>query len=393
MRQNKRVGIVVRPTRTYCRRIVDGIVAVGAQYGWEHVLVPINVAAALGGFGKDFVDGYIGHFSEQALVEQVQKSGIPSVDISSCLPDSTLPRVITDEVAVGRVAAAYLLSLGLPHFGFVGSADDYCSSLRAKGFEQALTAAGHTFETFLDHSAIDDEAGLAPPIDLQNWVAKLSTPVGIFASSDLLGLQLLALCGKLKIAVPKDAVVVGVGNDELFCNISNPPLTSIALATQRIGFDGAQMLARLMDGKKLAQSTVLISPVAVIARQSSALPAIVDRDVAAAVSYIALHAKDGLRVMDVLRTVPVSRSSLDQRFMKALGRTPATAIRQAQVELAKKMLSETQEQMPQVAAASGFHDGKQLSVTFRREVGMTPMEYRRQNRPSKTSGRLTSLVS
>lgn len=378
MARPKCVGIVVRPTGVYCRRIVDGIVAVGSQAGWEHVLVPTTVSSSLGGFGKGFVDGYIGNFSEKKLVDQVQQAGIPAVDISSTLADSALPRVMTDEHAVGRLAAAYLLSLGLPRFGFVGSAGDNPSRARAKGFQETLNAAGHQCHAFFDYPVVDDEVSRAQPNDLERWVRKMPTPIGLLSSSDHLGLELLAVFKKLNIAVPKDAAVVGVGNDDLLCGISNPPMTSIALATQRIGFDGAQMLASLMDGKPLAQKVILVPPIAVISRQSSSLPSILDRDVAAAVTYISLHAKDHLSVADVLRSIPVSRSSLDQRFLKVLGRTPAGEIRRAQIELAKAMLSDTQEQMPQVAAAAGFLTAKQLTSTFHREVGVTPTAYRRQ---------------
>jgi LacI family transcriptional regulator len=374
----KRVGIIVLPTRTFCRRVVEGIVAAGARAGWEHVLVPTHYGSDLKHFGKGFVDGYIGHFSDRALVEQVRETGLPVVNISSALPDSGLPTVITDEFAVGRLAAAYLLSLGLPQFGFVGAANDYPSMARAKGFEEALKATGGKCYTFLGRAQTDDAVPTPPPSDLQNWMQQLPTPIGLLASSDLVGAQILAICTKFKIAVPKGAAILGVGNDDLLCNISNPPMTSIALATQRIGFDGGQMLASLIEGKELAKDTILIPPVAVVPRQSSALHSIQDRDVAATVSYIALHTKDQLHVADVLRNIPVSRSSLDKRFMRLLGHTPAREIRQAKLELAKNMLSQTLEQMPTVAAAAGFINAKQFTTTFHREVGMTPTAYRQQ---------------
>jgi AraC family transcriptional regulator of adaptative response / methylphosphotriester-DNA alkyltransferase methyltransferase len=69
---------------------------------------------------------------------------------------------------------------------------------------------------------------------------------------------------------------------------------------------------------------------------------------------------------------------LDKRFLRLLGHTPAHEIRHAKVELAKTMLSQTQEQMPTVAVAAGFINAKQFTTTFHREVGMTPTVYRRQ---------------
>jgi len=374
----KRVGIIVPPTCTYCRRVVEGIVTAGSHAHWEHVLVPTNHGAALNQFGKGLVDGYIGDFSEWALVQQVRETALPVVNISSALPDSGLPAVVTDEVAVGRLAAAYLLSLGLPQFGFVGRANDYPSVVRAKGFEETIKATGGKCYIFLGRAQTDDAVPTASPSDLQNWIQQLPTPIGLLASSDIVGSQILSICTKFKIAVPKEVAILGVGNDDLWCNISNPPMTSIALATQRIGFDGGQMLASLMDGKQLEKDTILIPPVAVIPRQSSALHSIQDQDVAAAVSYIALHTKDQLHVADVLHNIPVSRSSLDQRFVRLLGHTPAHEIRHAKVELAKTMLSQTQEQMPTIAVTAGFINAKQFTATFHREVGMTPTAYRRQ---------------
>jgi LacI family transcriptional regulator len=374
----KRIGIIVLPSETLSRQIVEGIVAAGSRTGWEHVLVPADSRSSLKLFGKGFVDGYIGHFSDQTLVGQVRETGLPAVNISSALPGSDLPRVITDEVAVGRLAASYLLSLGLPQFAYIGQADDYPSLARGKGFENMVKAAGFTCNTFFGRADIDAAVRTTPPSDLQNWMRRLPTPIGLLSSSDILGLQTLAICAKFKIAVPKEAVVLGVGNDDLLCSISSPPMTSIALATQRIGFDGALMLAKLMDGIKLKEQTILIPPVAVVPRQSSALRSLQDRDVAAAVSYIALHTTDNLQVADVLRNIPVSRSSLDKRFVQLLGHTPAHEIRRAKLELAKTMLSQTLEQMPTVAVAAGFSNAKQFTATFHREVGMTPTEYRRQ---------------
>ena len=385
MPRKKRIGIIVLPSRTICRRIVEGIVAAGSRAGWEHVLVPADSRPKLKLFGKGFVDGYIGYFSDRTLVDQVRETGLPAVNISSALPSTDLPRVITDEVAVGRLAASYLLSLGLPQFAYVGEADDYPSLARGKGFEDMLKAAGFTCSTFFGRPHADAAIRKTPPSDLQNWMRRLPTPVGLLSSSDIFGLQTLAICAKFKIAVPKEAAVLGVGNDDLLCNISNPPMTSIALATQRIGFDAALMLGNLMDGIKPKQETILIPPVAVVPRQSSALRSLQDQDVAAAVSYITLHTTDNLQVADVLRNIPVSRSSLDKRFMRLLGHTPAHEIRQAKLELAKTMLSQTQEQMPTVAVAAGFSNAKQFTATFHREVGMTPTVYRRQ---MQTRGRV-----
>ena len=202
----------------------------------------------------------------------------------------------------------------------------------------------------------------------------------MLASNDRRALQLLAVCRKLDIPVPGAVAVLGVDNDEVFCELANPPLSSIALSTQRIGYEAARTLDQLMRGQKPKEDPLLIPPAGVVPRQSSQRAAIVDPDVAAAVRYIALHVRDDLQVADVLREVPLSRRALDHRFLKVLGHTPAQEIRRAQVEMAKQVLAETDEPMIRVAAMAGFSNSKQLGASFHHATGTTPTAYRREHR-------------
>jgi hypothetical protein len=105
--------------------------------------------------------------------------------------------------------------------------------------------------------------------------------------------------------------VLGVDNDDVFCELANPPLSSIALATHRIGYEAARMLDRLMAGEKPATQQLLWSPPGAAPRQSSNFPSILDADMAAAVRYISLHVQDDLQVADLLREVHLSRRSLE----------------------------------------------------------------------------------
>jgi LacI family transcriptional regulator len=377
----RRVGIVVQPTRMYCRRVVGGIAAVGVEAGWEWLLVPAEGMPAIAGASEGYLDGVIGHFSEPVLLDHLFGSGLPAVDISAARPGPKVVRVSSDDVAVGRLAATYFLSLGLPHFGFFGARSSHDSQSRQRGFQQTLAALGLPLDEFLwPAEGHEGDPATEPNGELERWVLKLPKPVGVLASNDRRALQILAVCRKRQIAVPQSVAVLGVDNDEVFCELANPPLSSIALSTQRIGYEAARTLDRLMRGQKPAQQQLLIPPAGVVPRRSSDIPAIVDADVAAAVRYISLHTQEHLHVDDVLCEVPLSRRSLEQRFQKALGRTPAQEIRRSQVELAKQVLAETDEPMARVALMAGFSNAKQLGATFHHEMQMTPTAYRRRNR-------------
>jgi LacI family transcriptional regulator len=105
-----------------------------------------------------------------------------------------------------------------------------------------------------------------------------------------------------------------------------------------------------------------------------------DPQVARALRFIREHARDNLRVEDVLAHVDASRSVLQRRFRQALDRTVHETIAESRMQLAKRLLVETDLALPDVASRSGFSHAEYLSVAFRRAVGSTPGAYRRENR-------------
>jgi LacI family transcriptional regulator len=120
--------------------------------------------------------------------------------------------------------------------------------------------------------------------------------------------------------------------------------------------------------------------VRVVARQSSDLLAIGDREVASAVRFIRAHGHRPIHVADVLREIPVSRRLLERRFRRSLNRGLWEEIRRAHMERARQLLADTDAPMATVAERAGFSGAAQLSVVFRQETGLTPTAYRRQYR-------------
>ena len=59
---------------------------------------------------------------------------------------------------------------------------------------------------------------------------------------------------------------------------------------------------------------------------------------------------------------------------------PGVLLVASQVEVARQMLSQTDEPMARVALAAGFSNAKQLGSSFQHETGTTPTAYRRQSR-------------
>jgi LacI family transcriptional regulator len=218
----------------------------------------------------------------------------------------------------------------------------------------------------------------------QQWeqIAKclrgLPRPVGIFACNDMRGQQVLDACTRLGWSVPEEAAVVGVDDDALLCELSDPPLSSVIPSAERLGYEAAELLDQLMRGE--AQPTVadrFLPPVGVSTRQSTDVLAIDDPQTAAAVRFIREQACQGATVADILKAVPQSRTALERKFRKYLGRSPQSEIRNVQIKRAKQLLAETDLKLDRIAELTGFEHPEYLSVVFKRETGQTPGHFRR----------------
>jgi len=190
--------------------------------------------------------------------------------------------------------------------------------------------------------------------------------------------QILSACTECGIAVPDEVAVIGVDNDEVLCELSNPPLTSIDPNAQEIGYEMAALLHRIIIGEDPLAGTVRIRPRGVVVRQSTEVTAIADSDTATAVHYIRKHACDGIGVEDVLRNVQLSRSTLDRRFARFVGHSPREEITRVRLQRVKELLITTDFTLVKIAELSGFEYVEYMCDLFKRTTGRTPGQFRKE---------------
>jgi LacI family transcriptional regulator len=207
----------------------------------------------------------------------------------------------------------------------------------------------------------------------------LPKPVGLFVSNDLLARSLADLCGQLGIHVPDEVALLGVDNDELECLLTSPPLSSIAIPGERIGYEAAKMLDRAMSEKKPATRRLFLPPIRVVTRQSTDTLAIRDPDAIAALRYIHTHAGETINVTDVVQATNVGRRELERKFRTILGRSVLQELRRTRIQQVQKLLAGTDLAMPTIARLSGFSSAHRLTIVFHQICGMTPTAYRRQS--------------
>jgi LacI family transcriptional regulator len=192
-------------------------------------------------------------------------------------------------------------------------------------------------------------------------------------------LQLLNAARESKIDVPDEVAVLGIDNDSILCNLADPPLSSVEHDTRRIGFEASSLLDKMMRGYAPTEPRILIDPLRVVTRQSSDVLAIRDAEVAAAMKFIREHACDGISVDDVVDTVPVSRSTLERRFVKGVGRSIKAEINKVRIRRIKELLINTDYKLGAIANKVGFAHAEYMSVLFREAVGVTPGQYRKEH--------------
>jgi LacI family transcriptional regulator len=382
MKPPLKVALLIETSNAYARGLLRGVVS----YIREHRLWSLYLSEHNRG---DKPPRWLAHWKGHGIIARIENVAIasalrslnlPMVDVSAARLIPSLPWFETDDGAIANLAADHLLERGFKYLAYAGDERFNWSNWRCEHFQHSVRAAGR--ECFIYRPtrgfSLDDEEQVD---DLARWIQELPKPVGVMACYDLRGQQVLDACRRLGIAVPDQVAVIGVDNDDLLCELSHPPLSSVIPNTQRTGYEAARLLDEMMSGRNVRGETHLIPPLGIATRQSTEVLATDDRSVALAVHFIRQHACDGIKVRDVLKAVPHSRTLLESRFKKLIGRTPHAEILRVRLSRVKQLLIETELSLEQIAERTGFPHVEYLSVAFRREVGMPPSQFRLQNRP------------
>jgi LacI family transcriptional regulator len=287
-------------------------------------------------------------------------------------------RVCPDEEAIGRMAAAHLMNKRLRHFAVFRFNDGAFAIER----ERAFVAAIREQKKHLVCGWWKDRA--VPPRDHEDpgalvaWLRALPRPCGVFACTDSWARVVARYAEVADLKIPEDIALIGVDNDTVDCELSNPPLCSVAVPWVTVGRLAAELALRQCKESQPVQTVLTVAPIDVIPRRSTEVTAVADPLVLRAVTFITDHLERRLTLRSIARSVSSSRQRLEERFRVAIGRSVMQEVRRVRVDAARQLLSTTGLTLPRVAERTGFSTAALLSVAFRREVGMPPGLYRRR---------------
>ena len=306
------------------------------------------------------------------FVKSLVRRGIPVVDLSAFRPDIPLPRVVGDNLAIGRLAAEHFLTHNFTHAAFFASRRTPVHDQRYRGF--------------CDGFARRDAPSFWNRTTLAKGLAAAKKPLGVFCYSDYDATLALNACLSHGLKVPDEVAILGVDNNEIICENQTVPLSSVLHNHEDIGFRGAELLNRLMSASITHRkqtptnyhlpTTILVSPQRVVQRLSTDITATDDPILRQALDYIAAHIDKSFGLSQIADALEMPAYRLGELFRTKLGRSVGKEIIRQKTLLARKLLEETEKPVKEIASETGFCNIAYFVNTFRREVGETPRRYR-----------------
>ncbi len=324
------------------------------------------------------VDGIITRYPDK--VSDFQQKNIPVVlAIQTENDNRQLGTIEFDNREIGRMAAKHLMERGFVNFGFCGLEEMFWSKARCAGFSEEVLKRGYNVSSYEQPKSLSKLSWDIEQHAIVEWVSSLHRPVGIMACNDDRAEHVAEGCKQVGLNVPEDVAIIGVDNDEFVCEFADPPLSSIALNSEKAGFEVAEYLDEVMNGQNpAAVRTILVKPTHIVTRQSTDILAIDDEDVARALAYIRKNSRNMLQVEDIAEQVGISVRILQSRFQSVLGRTIRDELKKVRINEVMALLRDTNITVSQIAYQLGYSSDHNLARFFRAETGMSPVEYRRK---------------
>jgi AraC-like DNA-binding protein len=107
-----------------------------------------------------------------------------------------------------------------------------------------------------------------------------------------------------------------------------------------------------------------------------------------ALEIIWSHGPNSISVSDIARQLPVTRRTLDRRFVEVTGHSVLEEINTCRLSRAKRLLTETELPVKAVAHLAGFNSSERMRVLFIEREGTSPTAYRQNAAQAQAARRI-----
>lgn len=382
-----RLLIITDFTESFAYKLLKGIVSYNrGKEQWTICRMPPSYKRHLGAEGvvnwaKNWgADAVIGQFAGNDEVSLFTKNGIVVVAQDYIRKFNGIPNITADYHGTGRMAAEYFIGKGYTNFAFFGFRDVCWSDERYEGFKKAVEESGYG-NHLSAYRMQDINAIWYYELDrLSDWLRDLPKPVAVMACDDNQASNLIDACNSIGIKMPGEVAIIGVDNDEIICNLNTPSLTSIHVDIENGGYRTAELIDRIVSDRSTRVEDIVLKPVKVVSRISTASYATDDTQILNAIQFIHQNLTKKISVSDVMKEAALSRRLLERRFKAVTGESIYQYISRNKVKLFADMLLDTNDQVINVALNLGENDSKSISRKFKAAYGMAPNEWREKHR-------------
>ncbi len=376
----------------YSKNLLRGITRYSKDHGpWTFCKMPTYFRETIGIDGilqwaKEWeADGIIGQFYNDEEVKKFTQANIPVIaqDFKERFTD--IPNITGNYRETGKLGAEYFLKKGFKNFAFYGFGNIVWSRERAEGFKDRIQESGFEVHYHELQESRSSDLWYYKPSALSDWLKSLPKPIALMTCDDNQGHHITEAARHAGIRIPDEVSVLGVDNDEMICDLSDPPLSSIELDSEKSGYEVARLMEQMIESNTCSGPDVIVKATQVVTRHSTDIFASKDKYIVSALKYIHGNLDKNLKVDQVLKEVPLSRRSLEKRFMLTTGYPVYEYIYNQRIEKFTQLLLETEMTIFEIALDLGLSDSKNIARQFKQIKGLTPMEYRKKHVVMKQS--------
>jgi len=286
---------------------------------------------------------------------------------------------VLDAQAVGRLAARHLAEAGYRHAAWI-DARMGADSDRGSAFLEAARSKGLGTSRLPSASVRVFASASAYNTRVIEWVTGLPKPAALFFHQDRRAFWFRDLLSAAGVRIPRDVGILGMDDCSLTCEASSPSLSSIHLPTREAGHLIGLRLHQLLHQPDSAQGPIILHPVRVTGRETTALRSRTSALVRRLTRLMRRHLRRPLALTEMARILEVSPYVLRATVSRELHTTPKALYARMRRQEVEQLLTDTELPIGVIARRAGFSDMTALYNSFVREHGLGPAAFRRLSR-------------
>jgi LacI family transcriptional regulator len=381
--KRKKVALIIEAIRGHEREVMRGIAKYAKISGnWVFYLDkldpyyhfnPTQVKHYISKLIDWGVEGVITRYPEEFA--DLKNRGIPMVSVKQERTGENTFAI--DNEKIGTMGAKYFLERCFKHYGFCGFEEMFWSDIRCDAFSKVIKENWYSISVYEPAKTKVPFSWKKSQKLLSEWLISLPKPVAVMACNDDCAEHVLEAAKFAGLYVPEEVAVLGVSNDELICEFSDPPLSSIVLNGQQAGYEAAVLLEQLMSGIKPSDSIINVKPLEIVNRRSTDFLAVEDKTIADVLAYIRRNSSDIIQVEKVAEQAGLSLRVLQSRFKEVMGFTLREELKRARINRITALLLDTKLSIEQISAMTGYSTTYNMIRFFQGEMGTSPGHYRK----------------